>query len=358
MQLSSIPNRFMAPSLQPVFDGQDFKPLLQTIDEGRSRLDLALNLHCIRDGFFSMEPGRDGIIFLPDGKPLRETALFGQPPLPDPATLRARAVPLDEDVVVVVDCAWRNYYHWLCLAVPKMLMSRRIAGFGARIAIPDYDSHHATGWPIAYGREVWRQSLAMTGLDAHALQLPPGLYRAPRIYTLWLDDPQPGLLPCCPDYDRLFDPVRAQLTPDPASPKRLHVARRSDARVDPAESAAIEAEAERLGFTRIHLEDHDFRAQAQLFCNAEVVLAAHGAGLSNMLFGPPTLQVLELNRFLDGEQHLRPWYYLLAAARGQGHHHLNGSRGEFARPLLRGALERVCTRGARPADGPWWRLPA
>ena len=358
MQLSSTVNRFMPPSLQPAFDGQDFKLLLKTVDEGGARLGVGLHLHCISDGFFSTEPGRDGIIFLPNGTPLRETCLFGRAPLPDLATLEARAVPLDTDVLVVMDCAWRNYYHWLCLAVPKMLMARRIAGFSARCAVPDYDSHRATGWPIAFSREVWRQSLDLSGLGEDALLLRPGLYRARRIYTIWLDDPQPALLPCMPDYDRLFEPMRRHLRRDPTLPKRLHIARRADARLDPEESSVIAAEVARLGFSTIHLEDHDFLGQAQLFFNAEAVVAAHGAGLTNMLFGPRDLRVLELNRFLDGETHLRPWYYLLAAARGQTHMHLNGSQGEFAQPILRAALERLCRRGTREDDGAWWSLPS
>ncbi|PWU04973.1 MAG: hypothetical protein C5B43_03900 [Verrucomicrobia bacterium] len=49
-----------------------------------------------------------------------------------------------------------------------------------------------------------------------------------------------------------------------------------------------------LGFQRYNLEDLDFIEQIQLFSQAKIVVAAHGAGLTNIIFCKPNTQIIEL----------------------------------------------------------------
>jgi hypothetical protein len=287
-----------------------------------------------------------------------ETLLFRSIPiLPSKQELAAQAIRLDFIPLVLIDCAWRNYYHWLCLALPKMMLSRHIRGLNTRIVIPDYAGRAAMGWPIAFSETVWMQSLIMTDVAAGAVRLKPGIYTADRIALLWLDSPEPALLSCLADFNRVFDPVRAKLSIDPALPKRILVARRAEQRLSDDQIEAVDARARRHGFFKVYLEDLDFFAQAQLFFNAEAVIATHGAGMSNLVFGHSTLRVLELNQQMYGEDHLRPWFYLLAASRNQTYFYLDGTRGEIAEPFLGSALERLCDglpSSASPA--PWLSL--
>ena len=48
------------------------------------------------------------------------------------------------------------------------------------------------------------------------------------------------------------------------------------------------------GFTTIRLEDYDFSSQIALLSNAEVVVAPHGAGLTNLVWCSSTAKVLEI----------------------------------------------------------------
>jgi hypothetical protein len=50
----------------------------------------------------------------------------------------------------------------------------------------------------------------------------------------------------------------------------------------------------KLGFTTICLEDYDFSTQIALLSNAEVVVAPHGAGLTNLVWCNSTAKVLEI----------------------------------------------------------------
>ena len=53
----------------------------------------------------------------------------------------------------------------------------------------------------------------------------------------------------------------------------------------------------------------------EAFANADVVIGAHGAGLSNLIACQQGTRVLELNRGLSGESWLRPWFYMIARRR-------------------------------------------
>ena len=79
------------------------------------------------------------------------------------------------------------------------------------------------------------------------------------------------------------------------------------------------------------------------------MVAAHGAGLTNIVFGPPSLRVLELNLDLDGRGFTRPWFLLLACTKGQHYQYLDHSSGEITAPNVAIAFERLCARnrGAR-----------
>ena len=48
------------------------------------------------------------------------------------------------------------------------------------------------------------------------------------------------------------------------------------------------------GFEKYHLEEMSFLEQVELFHNAEIIVAAHGAGLTNILFSEPGTKVYEI----------------------------------------------------------------
>ena len=60
------------------------------------------------------------------------------------------------------------------------------------------------------------------------------------------------------------------------------------------EQDIIEGVVSQQGFEIVHLEDMPIVAQMELFGNADYIVAAHGAGLANLLFCAPGTRVLEL----------------------------------------------------------------
>lgn len=322
---------------------------------------IKLDLIEISCGFFSMQPGHDGILYDADGRPDADTLLFRDPKLPilDREALLSHARKLDFSPFVLVDCVWFNYYHWLCVALPKMILARHIAGLSANIVIPDYDARVAAGLPTAYTRQVWQQTLQQFGLEASTMCLAPGVYCADKIYTLRIQPAQPAFVSLLPDFDRLMAPLRERLARDDSSPKRLLVVRRHDPRLQAWEDEVIRSAAQRFGFVTIDLQNFDFVQQAQLFFNADIVVAPHGAGLSNLIFGRDSLRVLEINFVFPGETGLRPWFYLLAMTRNQTYSFLNAANGELAPERVETAFADLCSRPSDRDDGTpgaWWTM--
>ncbi len=63
----------------------------------------------------------------------------------------------------------------------------------------------------------------------------------------------------------------------------------------------------------VRLEDLPLLEQARLFANAEFIVATHGAGLSNLIFAPPSARIIELTP--DSE--MRPFFWFLSQKLGQ-----------------------------------------
>ena len=84
-----------------------------------------------------------------------------------------------------------------------------------------------------------------------------------------------------------------QSTPS-TSPKRLYLSRQTARYRKVINEAELIQCLEQQGFTVVTLDEYSVREQAQLFANAEVIVAPHGAALTNLLFCQPKTTVLEL----------------------------------------------------------------
>ena len=78
------------------------------------------------------------------------------------------------------------------------------------------------------------------------------------------------------------------------------------------------------GFEKVYLEDISFAEQISLFYDAEMVVGAHGAGLSNMIFSD-SIDVFELH----ASPIIVPHYYCLSLSCGHRYHWWHGDRLHF-----------------------------
>ncbi len=325
-------------AIVPSFRGQDPAALLKQVPYRGTTRPMHLDVVTIPRGCLLFGPGVDGVAFTADGRPVRDTALFHRAdPSVAPERLRA-AVEVDEDWVSVIDCAWDNHFHLLTLALPKLPLALAHLP-GAAAVLPARRTGAAGDGPA-----MLDQLLALSGHASRVRPVADGLYRPRNLHLIWPNHGQPAALHV---FDAVFDAFETlaravPAAPDKSFPRRFFIERVRDPRlVDARAIRSLDRHLARHGFAKVRLETLDMADQIRLFRAATHVVAAHGAGLSNIVFGRPDLRVLELNSDLDGQGTLRPWFLLLAAMRGQHYQYLDASACELADLPLGLAFDRL-----------------
>ena len=112
----------------------------------------------------------------------------------------------------------------------------------------------------------------------------------------------------------LLRPVRDMLghVPHRAPWRRVFVSRAGATIRKLVNEAELEPLLTRAGFERVAMEDLDFDAQVRLMGETRVLMAPHGAGLTNMMFCAPGTQVVEIAE----PRYPNPNFYALACAMG------------------------------------------
>jgi hypothetical protein len=168
-----------------------------------------------------------------------------------------------------------NYYHWMIEILPR-LVTLQATGIEA-------------DWYVVDGfKSYQRQALEAFGIPLDRVIQPHG--------TLHLQA-QELLVPSqvrsntCREVGRrlISQSVTAS---DRTTASRIYIDRRNSRQVrNEVEFGNLLRD---FGFQRHFLEDYSLSEQARLFHQAEVVLALHGAGLSNLIFARPGTRVVEL----------------------------------------------------------------
>lgn len=229
-------------------------------------------------------------LLAPDGRPLAgASTLLDVASAPLQQTERTGEVRRVDGTLAVLDLHGRsavNYFHWHVDAIASRWLVDRVPSLGAP------DAHLA---PAARG--AWqRASLAAAGMDGAA--------------TIRLDDvdrieADRVLLPLrsfgsrrvpwwTVEALRSIVPLADAATSGAPGPRLLHVSRADATRRRVVDEDRLIAGLERLGFVTVTLEGRDFDAQRRLFREADVIVAPHGAALTNVAWARPGAALVEL----------------------------------------------------------------
>lgn len=203
-----------------------------------------------------------------------------------PIYLRRRLPPIEHVDGTLVSLATRggsdNYYHFLLDVLPR---------FGVfEETMPDRTAD-ALYVPAAAKHQL--DLLALTGLDVHRI-VATGKHRAVSADHL--------IVPCLPNPlevapRKTVEWLRSRLPAQDVSnkPRRIYVTRgtaRNTRRL--VREPELMPLLEQRGFTRIEPGGMSVREQIDHFAAAEVIVAPHGAALTNLVFAQPGVRVLEL----------------------------------------------------------------
>jgi capsular polysaccharide biosynthesis protein len=233
-----------------------FQPTFAVIDE-RDRL-----LHAFSQGW---EEGARG-----------KNYAFEQVRLRRPLRVPGRSLLLD------VKTHSDNFFHWLIEAVPRFRIAQR-AGWNTA----DFD-HVLVSNP---GKAFHTETFARFGVASHRIL---DTAQHPHVEC---EELVAVTEPAMFAYDAVVSALREAFpaTAGTARQTRLFVSRAdAEARKIRNEDELFQR-LEPLGFTRVSLTGRRVAGQAEIFAAAEIVVAAHGAALANLVFCAPGTTVVELH---------------------------------------------------------------
>ncbi|HYG89660.1 MAG TPA: glycosyltransferase family 61 protein [Azospirillum sp.] len=211
---------------------------------------------------------------------------------------------IDEPVLFIGGDCIGNYYHWLVDFLPRLLVFHRNRALFA-------------SWGI-------RRIALIRDLPGFARELLDRIGIGPDD-IVWIDG-QRGwrfrsmhLLSNFSQYGHLhpftLDLLRKMLRPAGRGPgtRMLYVSRHDARNRRVRNDEELFAALETWGFERVMPGELSFAEQERLFTEARVIVGAHGAGLTNLLFAGPHTTLIELCPAVKGLRHFR----LLAERLGQ-----------------------------------------
>lgn len=192
----------------------------------------------------------------------------------------------------ILERVYDNHSHWLTAHLPKLLLLRD-RGELSEVLMPRQMT------------QTMASSMEMLGIDPQAFPTFDFERRldVERLTILSTDRFRPDLL----------RPVRAALASTEAPPtRRVFISRARAGRRRLLNEAEVWPLLEGEGFERVFMEDMEFRRQVALMQETAVVVAPHGAGLTNMMFCPEGATIVEI----ADPGFPNPNFYALAAAMG------------------------------------------
>lgn len=190
--------------------------------------------------------------------------------------LRKAPKPLQLDKAVwITERVYHNHSHWLTAHLPKLLWLRNHNLLDKVILPPNRSA-------------AMNESISMLGLQ------PDDFLIYNENHPLFVK--QLTIM----DTDR-FRPELLRLVPDAygvneveAPSKRVFISRAKASRRKLINEDEVWSLLEPHGFQRVFMEELSFREQVKLMKETSILIAPHGAGMTNMLFCPPGAQIVEI----------------------------------------------------------------
>jgi capsular polysaccharide biosynthesis protein len=216
---------------------------------------------------------------------------------------------IEGTVAVFSTLACHNYYHWLLDLLPRIGVLQ-----ASGIDLNKID------WFVvnSVAKKFQRETLEILGipkdkiiesdrhphLQARKLVVPSlaGHFASPRGFTLQFLR------------DKFLQTGSRQY------PEKIYVSRAKAKYRQVANDTQVIELLSNYGFTTVFLEDFSVREQAALFSQAKVIVAPHGAGLTNLVFCNKGTRVVELS----SPNYIRTYYLALGNLLGLNHYYLLG----------------------------------
>ncbi len=194
-----------------------------------------------------------------------------------PETKHSTAIQLNNvNEPAIIFPSTSNYYHWLIEELPLVLRAHQEYPNANYLVFDEQvnEKHKIVAKNLAITLQQVPLTIELTD------QVLPG-----RASDSWFIHPQ--------DAQALFQFGKALTQFEPTHSEKIYISRRFSSRSLENEEG-IERQLVNNGFEIVHLENMPWLTQIKTFQNAKVIVAPHGAGLSNLVFTKPGAQLVEL----------------------------------------------------------------
>jgi hypothetical protein len=209
---------------------------------------------------------------------------------------------------IFYDRKLHNWFHWLAGAMLALDMADKLLPPRIKLLLPPTLMQFDQSLP---GNFDHFELMALLGFD----KLPAVEAVTEVVHVeeaIVLETAGPESLPAA--YVRAFrDRMLARAGAPPATRRKLYIKRKGGRSLDA--QGPVEAFLDRKGFETVMLDGMPIEARIRVFQEAEIVVAAHGAELANLLFSPPGTRVIEL---MPDDQ-CRPAFWSIANKLGHVH---------------------------------------
>ncbi len=207
--------------------------------------------------------------------------------LPNPVKIKSK-------VAVITQNGHLCYYHWITEVLGRLLLLE------SQNAIYDY-------LIVPLSQPYMKESLKLLNIDLHKVIEPYGQYRyiqadeliVPSLINQVLPTPRLASYPSTSCIQRLrnkFLPIinSIKIINDDNIPKKIFISRKDASRRKLTNEDKLFNKLKLYGFQRYCLSELSILEQIRLFHHADIIIALHGAGLTNLIFSKPETQVIEL----------------------------------------------------------------
>lgn len=182
-----------------------------------------------------------------------------------------------------------NYWHWHIQSLQSLWHFRQLG--------LDREYRVCLGISTRYQYECL-QTAGLLDLDYYIPE-PNDCFQSPRLLTHDLGlHHNYGIFHRNPMMRRLALSLVDRVSPAPGGPTKIYVKRAATDRRVMVNQDALIAALSRRGYTCIDPSDYSYAEQIALFAHADIIVGAHGAGLTNGYFAKPGTRLIEL---LPGE---------------------------------------------------------
>ena len=226
---------------------------------------------------------------------------------------------IDGTVAVLSGLSGNVYFHWMVDILPRLEILK-IHG----IDLEEID------WFLvnSYQQPFQRESLKILGIPEEKILESD---RHPYIQAKQLIVPSfPGYLGWLPSWglefhrrvflEKIKQEIKSENQPKKFYPERIYISRNNSRYRRVFNEEEVIWKLSKLGFVCIELESMTLTEQIAIFAHAKVIIAAHGSGLTNIMFCRPGTKVIEL----VSPNYIRHYYWVISQQLGLEHYYLKG----------------------------------